>query len=204
MWHKYVSIAVLNYNASYHTSIGCEPSRVFHGHVPYSNLVIKLGIHPQQQPIPTSKMPKMFWIKPRWSTKIFAKIPCRRTSNIKLIATKRPTLQNSKKEILCMPYSQNQIIKRVKFCLRNLGGLAPILLRGCYLTTTIWYAKIAPMKHNSFIVCECLSIHPANTQHTNHAARMETWSGSEPQTRWLVCQSLGVWIRTANFWRREK
>ena len=31
LWHKYVSIAVLNYNTSYHTSIGCEPSRVFHG-----------------------------------------------------------------------------------------------------------------------------------------------------------------------------
>ena len=27
--HKYVNIAVLNYNTSYHTSIGCEPSRVF-------------------------------------------------------------------------------------------------------------------------------------------------------------------------------
>ena len=36
MWHKYVNIAVSNYNTSYHTSIGCEPSRVFHGHVPYN------------------------------------------------------------------------------------------------------------------------------------------------------------------------
>ena len=31
IWHKYINIAVLNYNTSYHTSIGCEPSRVFHG-----------------------------------------------------------------------------------------------------------------------------------------------------------------------------
>ena len=30
-WHKYVSIAVLNYNTSYHANIGCEPSRAFHG-----------------------------------------------------------------------------------------------------------------------------------------------------------------------------
>ena len=29
-WHKYVSIAVLNYNSSYLVSIGSEPSRVFH------------------------------------------------------------------------------------------------------------------------------------------------------------------------------
>ena len=34
LWHKYVSIAVLNYNTSYHSSIGCEPSRVFHGRIP--------------------------------------------------------------------------------------------------------------------------------------------------------------------------
>ena len=31
LWHKYVSIPVLNYNISYHTSIGCEPRRIFHG-----------------------------------------------------------------------------------------------------------------------------------------------------------------------------
>ena len=31
LWHKYVSIAVLNYNTSYHASIGCEPSRAFQG-----------------------------------------------------------------------------------------------------------------------------------------------------------------------------
>ena len=53
LWHKYINIAVLNYNTSYHTSIGCEPSRVFHGRVPFNVLDIKLGIRPQQQPIPT-------------------------------------------------------------------------------------------------------------------------------------------------------
>ena len=35
LWHKYIYIAVLNYNTSYHTNIGCEPSRVFHGRIPY-------------------------------------------------------------------------------------------------------------------------------------------------------------------------
>ena len=27
LWQKYVNIAVLNYNTSYHTSTGCEPSQ---------------------------------------------------------------------------------------------------------------------------------------------------------------------------------
>ena len=55
LWHEYIFIAVLNYNTSYHTSIGCEPSRVFHGRIPYNVLDIKLGIRPQH-PIPTSQI----------------------------------------------------------------------------------------------------------------------------------------------------
>ena len=30
LWHKYDSIAVLNYNTSYNAGNHCEPSRVFH------------------------------------------------------------------------------------------------------------------------------------------------------------------------------
>ena len=56
LWHKYINIAVLNYNTSYHTSICFEPSRVFHGHIPYNVLDLKLGIRPQRQPIPTSQV----------------------------------------------------------------------------------------------------------------------------------------------------
>ena len=56
LWHKYIIIAVLNYNTSYHTSIGCEPSRGFHGRIRYIVLDLKLGIPPQQQPIPTSQI----------------------------------------------------------------------------------------------------------------------------------------------------
>ena len=54
--HKYVKIAVPNYKTSNHTSIGCEPSRVFHGRFPYKVLNLKLGINSQQQPIPSSQM----------------------------------------------------------------------------------------------------------------------------------------------------
>ena len=48
LWHKYINIAVLNYNTSYHASIGCEPSRVFHGRIPYNALALKLRFRPQQ------------------------------------------------------------------------------------------------------------------------------------------------------------
>ena len=52
MWHKYVSIAVLDYNISYQASIGCEPSRVFHGRIPYNVLDVKRGIRTQKVPPP--------------------------------------------------------------------------------------------------------------------------------------------------------
>ena len=56
LWHKYINIAVLNYNTSYHTSIACVPSLVFHGRILYNVLDLKLGIRPQQEPIPTSQI----------------------------------------------------------------------------------------------------------------------------------------------------
>ena len=45
-WHKYLPLAVLNHNTTYHASIGCEPSRVFHGRIPYNILDHKLGYNP--------------------------------------------------------------------------------------------------------------------------------------------------------------
>ena len=39
MWHKHVQIAVMNYNTTYHETLGCEPSTVFHGRIPYNVLI---------------------------------------------------------------------------------------------------------------------------------------------------------------------
>ena len=47
MWHKYVQIAVMNYNTSYHENLGCEATTVFHGRIPYNILDIKLGLKPE-------------------------------------------------------------------------------------------------------------------------------------------------------------
>ena len=56
LWHKYISIAVLKYNTSYHSSIGCEPSRVFHGRIPYNILDLKKGNRPQKTSSPDSEI----------------------------------------------------------------------------------------------------------------------------------------------------
>ena len=49
-------IAVLIYNTSYHASIGCEPSRVFHGRILYNILDLKVGIRPPKIPPPKSQI----------------------------------------------------------------------------------------------------------------------------------------------------
>ena len=45
-WHKYLPLAVLNHNTTYHASLGGEPSRVFHGRIPHIILDYKLGYNP--------------------------------------------------------------------------------------------------------------------------------------------------------------
>ena len=54
-WHKYLPLAVLNHNTSYHASIGCEPTRVFHGKIPFNILDHKLGNNPNEQINPTTE-----------------------------------------------------------------------------------------------------------------------------------------------------
>ena len=45
-WQKYLQLAVLNHSTTYHASLGCEPSRVFHGRIPHNILDYKLGYNP--------------------------------------------------------------------------------------------------------------------------------------------------------------
>ena len=53
-WHKYLPIAILNYNTTNHSSIDCEPSRVFHGRVPHNILDHKLGLRFNPNIAPTT------------------------------------------------------------------------------------------------------------------------------------------------------
>ena len=53
-WHHYLPIAILNYNTTYHSSIDCEPSRVFHGRIPHNILDHKLGLRFSPNITPTT------------------------------------------------------------------------------------------------------------------------------------------------------
>ena len=47
-WHKYLPLAVLNYNTTYDWSIGCEPSKVLNGRIPHNVRYQKLGNIPNE------------------------------------------------------------------------------------------------------------------------------------------------------------
>ena len=87
-WHKYVSIAVLTCNTSYHASIGCEPSRVFHGRIPYIILDLKMGLHPQKIRPDVQKSPEMCLSKRKRFSKKSAKMPRKLISKTKRIMKK--------------------------------------------------------------------------------------------------------------------
>ena len=53
-WHKYLPNAILNYNTTYHSSIDCEPSRLFHGRVPHFILDHKLRLRFNPNIAPTT------------------------------------------------------------------------------------------------------------------------------------------------------
>ena len=53
-WHKYLPLAVLNYNTIYHTTLGCEPSKFFHGRIPYITLDHKLDLNTNPKVLPTT------------------------------------------------------------------------------------------------------------------------------------------------------
>ena len=97
---------------------------------------------------------------------MFARTPCKLTSNNKLIKTKRRTLHSSKKQIMHPLYNRKRIIKGVEFHLRNFVGLARTLLKKYYQITINWYANFAPTRRKCFIVCECVSSHHAYHQLT--------------------------------------
>ena len=81
LWHKYISIAVLNYNTSYHASIGCEPSRVFHGRITYNVLDLIMDIGPQKITSADSQIAQDVLEQTETIFQMYAEMPCKLISN---------------------------------------------------------------------------------------------------------------------------
>ena len=88
-WHKYLPIAILNYNTTYHSSIDCEPSRVVHGRILHNILDHKHGLRFNPNIAPTTDFAeelmrriKILYDKPR-------KTSSSHISNTRSITTKK-------------------------------------------------------------------------------------------------------------------
>ena len=55
-WHKFLPLAVLNHNTTYHATLGCEPTRVFHGRIPQTILDFKLEYNPNPRYQPQTEV----------------------------------------------------------------------------------------------------------------------------------------------------
>ena len=130
-WHKYVSIAVLNNNTSYHASIGCEPSGVFRGRVPYNILLLKMGIRPQKIPSPESQIAEDVLERTEMIFQDVRKNAMQAHIKYKAYYDKKPMPRNLNKPITCTYYSQKQITKGAKFPFQIFVGLDHILLKRC-------------------------------------------------------------------------
>ena len=122
---------------------------------------IKLGIHLQQAPIPNSQIAQDVLDQTQMIYQD-EEMLCKRASKTMLITTKRPTLQNSKKQNVSMFYCRQPIINGVKFLFANSVGLGRIILKMSYKTTIFWYAKLAPRRGKCLTVCDCVISHPNN------------------------------------------
>ena len=140
LWHKYISIAVLNYNTSYHSSIGCEPSRVFHGRIPYIILDSKKGIRPQKIPSPDSQIAQDVLEQTEMNFQDVHKYAMQAYTKYKAHYDKKANASKLK-----------QITKGPKFPLQIFGGLDHILLKRFCRARHIWYAKFAPIRRKFFL-----------------------------------------------------
>ena len=161
-WHKYVSIAILNYKTSYQTSIDCEPSRVSHGRISYNNLDLMLGIRPQQQPIPTGQIAQDVLDQTEMIHQDVRKNAMQAYIKYKAYYYKKANSSKLREADFIFDLQPKADHPGSKI----FGGLARTLLKRCYRTTFIWYAKLASTKRKCFIVCQCVSSHPANHQPT--------------------------------------
>ena len=55
-WYRILALEVLNHNTTYHATLECAPTRVFHGKVPHNILDFKLGYNPTLRYQPQSEV----------------------------------------------------------------------------------------------------------------------------------------------------
>ena len=135
-WHKYLPLAVLNYNTTYHSSIGCEPSKVFHGRIPYKVLDHKLGNNPNKNFLPTTEFAEEVQQRTQILIDQTNKNIMQSYLKYKDYYDRKARLPRLKKRTTVLFYSLKRTVRQQKFLSGNTDGLARSSYRK-YCPTTI-------------------------------------------------------------------
>ena len=137
-WHKYLPLAVLNYNTTYHSSIGCEPSKAFHGRIPFNVLDHKLGNNPNKNFLPTTEFAEEVQQRTQILIDQFKKNIMQSYLKYKDYYDRRPKRLRLKRRIIASFYNLKRITKHQKSHLGNTAGLDPLSFRQyCPMTITL-------------------------------------------------------------------
>ena len=154
LWHKYVNNALLNYNTSYHTSSGCEPSRVFHGRIPYNASDLKLGIRPQQQSIPTLQIAQVVLNLTEMIHQGVRKKAMQAYIKYKAYYDKKANASKLKKADYVYVLQPRADDRGSKLPFTEFRWIGPYIIEKVlpnYQTTIIWYTKLATTRRKYFI-----------------------------------------------------
>ena len=151
MWHKYVSIAVLNYNTSYHASISCEPSRTFHGRIPYNIFDLKMGIRSQKIPPPDSQIAQEVLEQTETIFRDVRKNAMQAYIKFKAYYDRKANASKLKQADYVFILQPKADHHGSKIPFTAFSGSGHILLKRSYPTIIIWYAKSAPTRRKFFI-----------------------------------------------------
>ena len=137
LWHKYVSIAVLNYKTSYHASIGCEPSRVSHGRIPYNILDLKMDIRPQDIPPPDSQIAQDVFERTETIFQDVRKNAMQAYINYKAYYDRKANASKLEKADYVFILQPKPDHQGSKFPSQTFAGSGHIILKRCYPTIII-------------------------------------------------------------------
>ena len=157
-WHKYINIAVFNYNTSYHTSIGCEPSRVFFESIPYNFLDFPLQI----LPAPDSRIAQDFLKQTEMIFHDGRKNTMQAYIKYKAYWYKKANASKLKEQQyvhVLQPKTDHQGSKNP---LTDFRWIGPSLLERSYQITISWYKNSERTKPKSFIAWDYNSSWPDN------------------------------------------
>ena len=179
LWQKYVSIAVLNCNTSYHTSIGCEPSRVFLERILYNVLDLILGFRPQQKPNPTSQIA----LDTLYQTELIYRDVRQNAKQayvkFKAFFDKKANASKFEKADYVHVLQPKADHQWTKILFTEFRWVGPYIIEKCYQTIIISYANLAPARFKCFIACTYDSSHPENFSWcATYNEGMESWSRS--------------------------